>query len=220
MLAPLGLEKGKKFAPDARQAKLLTEGAQIGELMSMNISYAKRFENSYYRPDTKWAYVIMFDPEQEAPNYSQLDERADYFYEAVTSSKGMVSTTPGIGQAYLGAYKDKDNNWFDGGKNYKLTVPANPPAKQFWSFTIYDTYNRVGIDNKTQNADISSRDDLKKNADGSVDLYFGPQATAGLEKNWLQTNPGNAWFAYFRLYGPQEAYLNRTWKLPDIEKVN
>jgi len=70
MLAPLGLEKGKKFQPDARQAKLLTEGALIGELMSMNISYAKRFENSYYRPDTKWAYVIMFDPEQETPNYS------------------------------------------------------------------------------------------------------------------------------------------------------
>jgi len=132
----------------------------------------------------------------------------------------MVSTTPGIGQAYLGAYKDKDNNWFDGGKNYKLTVPASPPAKQFWSFTIYDTYNRVGIDNKTQNADISSRDDLKKNADGTVDLYFGPQAPAGYEKNWLQTNPGKAWFAYFRLYGPEEAYLNRTWKLPDIETVN
>ena len=66
MLAPLGLEKGKKFQPNERQIKLLTEGALIGELMSMNISYAKRFENSYYRPDTKWAYVIMFDPSQES----------------------------------------------------------------------------------------------------------------------------------------------------------
>jgi hypothetical protein len=221
MLAPLGLEKDKKFQPSERNARLLTEGALMGELMSMNISYAKRFENSYYRPDTKWAYVIMFDPGQEKEYFSELDERADYFYEAVTSSKGMVSTTPGIGQAYLGAFKDKNDKWFDGGKTYKLTVPANPPAKQFWSLTIYDTYDRVGIDNKTQNADISSRDEgLRKNPDGSVDLYVGPSAPPGYEKNWLQTNPGKAWFAYFRLYGPLEPYLNRNWKLPDFEMVN
>ena len=78
----------------------LVQGELVGELMSMNISYAKRFENFYYRPGTKWAYVIMFDPSQEKKNYGERDERADYFYEAVASSKGMVSTTPGIGQAY------------------------------------------------------------------------------------------------------------------------
>jgi murein L,D-transpeptidase YafK len=198
----------------------LAQGALVGELMSINISYAKRFENSYYRPGTKWAYVIMFDPSQEKKNYSELDERADYFYEAVTSSKGMVSMTPGIGQAYLGAYKDKNDKWFDGGKTYKLTVPPNPPAKQFWSLTIYDTYNRIGIDNKTQNTDLSSRDEgLRKNPDGSVDLYVGPEAPAEYEKNWLQTNPGEAWFAYFRLYGPLEPYLSWSWKLPDFEDV-
>jgi len=189
--------------------------------MAMNLSYAKRFEHAYYRPDTKWAYVIMFDPSQEKPHYSELDERADYFYEAVTSSKGMVSTTPGIGQAYLGAYKDKHNQWFDGSKTYKLTVPPNPPAKQFWSLTIYDTYNRVGIANQTQNVDISSRDEgLRQNPDGSVDLYVGPTAPVGHEKNWLQTSPGKAWFAYFRLYGPLEPYLDRSWKLPDFELVH
>ena len=221
MLQPLGLEKGKKLAPNERQTRLLTEGAHLGELMAMNISYAKRFENSYYRPDTKWAYVIMFDPSQEKQYFSELDERADYFYEAVTASSGMVSTTPGIGQAYLGAYKDRNDRWFDGAKTYKLTVPANPPAKQFWSFTIYNTYDRVGIDNKTQNADLSSRDEgLRRNPDGSVDLYFGPSAPKGYEKNWLQTNPGKAWFAYFRLYGPLEPYLNRTWRLPDIEQTS
>jgi hypothetical protein len=189
--------------------------------MAMNISFAKRFEDSYYRPDSKWAYVIMLDPSQERPNYSELDERADYFYEAVTTSSGMVSKTPGVGSAYLGAYKDKNDRWFDGGKTYKLAGPPNPPAKQFWSLTIYDTYDRVGIDNKTQNADVSSRDDgLRKNADGSVDIYVGPTAPAGFEKNWVQTNPGKAWFAYFRFYGPLEPYFNRSWKLPDIEMVS
>ena len=221
MLQPLGLEKDKKFQPNERQVRLLTEGAQLGELMSMDISYAERFEDPYYRPDTKWAFVVMMDPGQEKKYFSELDERADYFYEAVTMSKGMVSTTPGIGQAYLGAYKDKNDRWFDGGKTYKLTVPPNPPAKQFWSFTIYDTYDRVGIDSKTQNADLSSRDEgLRKNADGSVDLYFGPTAPQGYEKNWIPTIPGKAWFAYFRLYGPLQPYLDRSWKLPDIEQTS
>ena len=133
----------------------------------------------------------------------------------------MVSTTPDIGQADLGAYKDRNDRSFDGAKTYKLTVPANPPAKQFWSFTIYNTYDRVGIDNKTQNADLSSRDEgLRRNPDGSVDLYFGPSAPKGYEKNWLQRDPGKAWFAYFRLYGPLEPYLNRTWRLPDIEQIS
>ena len=101
--------------------------------------------------------------------------------------------------------------------NYlERSVPPNPPAKQFWSLTIYDTRDRVGIDNKTQNADVSSRDEgLRKNSDGSVDLYVGPTAPTGYEKNWLQTNPGKAWFAYFRLHGLLEPYLSRTWKLPD-----
>src|SRR5262245_57712579 len=89
MLVALGLEKGKPFKPNERQTRLLTDGAFMGEMMAMNISYAKRFENSYYRPDTKWAYVIMFDPSQERQYYSELDERADYFYEACTSSSGM-----------------------------------------------------------------------------------------------------------------------------------
>jgi hypothetical protein len=136
-------------------------------------------------------------------------------------TEGMASSSPGIGSAYLGAYKDNDNKWLDGGKSYTLHVPPNPPAKNFWSFTIHDVYDRVGIDNKTKLADISSRQEvLQKNEDGSVDLYFGPEAPAGKESNWLQTNPGQAWFAYFRFYGPLEPYFDRSWKLPDIEPLS
>jgi hypothetical protein len=216
MLKPLGIEKGQPFKPTEAQIKLLTDGAMVGELMAMDMSFNKRFDNAYYRPDSKWAYVIMFDPTQETKNYSQLDERNDYFYEAVTSTKGMVSKTPGVGQAYLGAYKDKNDQWFDGGKLYKLHVPADVPAKQFWSLTVYDTYDRVLIDNKEGVADKSSIMDLVRNADGTTDLYIGPKAPAGFEKNWIPSVPGKAWFAYFRLYGPEKPYFDRSWKLPDI----
>jgi hypothetical protein len=221
MLAPLGVEKGKPFAPDDRQRRILIQGAETGELMAMNFSFNKRFEGARYRPDAHWVYVLeLKDPNQEDENYTQLDQRTAWFYEAVTVSKGMMSRTPGLGQAYLGAYHDKAGSWFDGGKTYKLRVPSNPPAKQFWSLTIYDTRTRCLIDNPQNIADKSSRlPDLAKNTDGSVDLYVGPVSPAGGEKNWIPTIPGRAWFAYFRLYGPLESYLDQSWPLPDIEEV-
>ncbi len=131
----------------------------------------------------------------------------------------MMSTTPGFGQAYLGSYTDKDGHALDGGQSYRLHVPPDVPAKQFWSVTLYDIDTRALIQNKGQIADRSSRMDLRKNADGSVDIYFGPIAPEGFEKNWIPTVPGRAWFTWFRLYAPLEPYLKRTWPLPDIEKA-
>jgi hypothetical protein len=47
----------------------------------------------------------------------------------------------------------------------------------------------------------------------------GPTAPIGLEKNWIPSVPGRAWFTYFRLYAPLQAYFTKTWALPDFEKV-
>ena len=132
----------------------------------------------------------------------------------------MVTTTPGVGQIYLGTYKDKDGNWLDGGKTYKMRVAPDAPVANFWSLTVYDTDTRALIDNAEQRADLSSRMDLKKNADGSVDLYVGPKAPEGMESNWVQSIPGKSWFPYFRLYGPTEPFFDRKWVLDDIEEVN
>jgi hypothetical protein len=219
MLRPLGIEKGKPFEPDVRQAKILEDGARRGELMAQANSFANRSPEALYRKDARWRYVILFDPSQEAATYTQLDERADYFYEAVTTTKGMVTKTPGVGQAYLGVYQDKSGAWFDGGKSYRLHVPPNPPAKLFWSLTLYDALTRVLLENPQQISDRSSREDIQKNADGSVDIYLGPTAPKGFEKNWIPTLPGKAWFAMFRFYGPEQAYFDRSYALPDIELV-
>jgi hypothetical protein len=109
--------------------------------------------------------------------------------------------------------------WFDGGRSYRLRGPPNPPIKLFWSVTIYDVDTRALILNEQKIADRSSRMDLRKNADGSVDIYCGPKAPAGFEKNWIPTVPGKNWFAYFRFYQPTEAYFDRSWPLPDFEQV-
>lgn len=221
MLKPLGIENGKPFAPDARQKKILEEATVVGEAMGMNLSFNQRFEGTRYRPDAHWEFVVppWFNVLQDEGNTTQFDERTGLYYEAYGMSYGSVTKTRGVGQTYLGAYKDKEGRPFDGGKTYRLRVPPNAPAKLFWSVTLYDMDTRCLIQNKTQKPDRVSREDLDKNADGSVDLYLGPTSPKGHEKNWIQTVPGKAWFAYLRLYGPLEAYYDRSWAIPDIENV-
>lgn len=220
MLASLGIEKDKPFNPNTQQRQALEQGAQIGELIAKANTFAKRFPDAQYWPDRHWDTVLnIAEPSQRVAYYDQLWERSAWFYEAVTNTKGMVSKTPGLGQTYLGAYTDAKGDWLDGGKTYRLHVGTPPPAKQFWSMTVYDIDSRCLIDNPQRKADLSSRQDLKKNADGSVDLYFGPTAPKGFENNWVQTLPGKHWFSYFRLYAPTEAYFDKSWKLDDITVV-
>ena len=219
MLRPLGLEKGKAFKPDARQTKTLTEAALVGEAMAKANSADRRFAGSKYRPDAHWDFALQLDADNPAAFWELLDERASWFYEAVGAGPAMAPKRPGSNSAYLGAYKDKAGEWLDGGKSYRLRVPANPPIKLFWSVTLYDIDTRALIVNDQKIADRSSRMDLRTNRDGSVDIYCGPTAPAGFEQNWIPTVPGKNWFAYFRFYQPTEPYFDRSWPLPDFEKV-
>jgi hypothetical protein len=170
-------------------------------------------------PGRQWKNAILLEADQETENYTALDERTAWFYEAVTLTAGMTTKTPGKGQVYLGVQKDGNGKWLQGGNNYTLRIPPNPPVEQFWAMTLYDTETRCFSENKHEIAGLDSRMDLVKNADGSVDLYFGPKPPEGLEKNWIPTVPGKGWFAYFRLYAPTEAYFDHSWGLPDLVRV-
>lgn len=215
----LGIEKGKPFKPDARQKKILEDAVVVGEAMAKANTSDKRVEPPFWK-GTNWKHALVVSVDQRTPNYDQLDERAAWFYEAVVISKAMLTQTPGVGQRYIASYKDKDGKWLDGGKTYKLHVPANPPAKQFWSATAYDEGTRQMVVTEQGRPDISSRKkDIVKNVDGSIDVYFGPKAPAGKEANWVQTVPGKGWFTYFRFYGPTEAFFDKSWSLPDIELI-
>ena len=216
----LGIEKGKPFNPDERQVEILKEASLVGEAMAQANSFESRFPGVKYREDASWEYVIFLDPSQRVGEYEQLDERAAYTYEAVTTSAGMTTKTPGVGSAYLGGYRDSSGDWLDGSRNYRLSIPPNAPMKQFWSVTVYSQETRCLINNGTGRADRSSRHDLVKNADGSIDLYFGPdKAPEGLENNFVKTVGGEGWFVYFRLYAPTEPYFDRSWPLPDVERL-
>jgi hypothetical protein len=219
MLKPLGIEKGKPFNPDERQKKILTEAADFGYRMAQTISMQPRFDSVVVYPKTHWEWVLMLNPNQETANYSQLDERTDYTFEALTVAKGMKLKIPGAGSQYLSAAKDKDGEWLDGAKNYLLHIPANAPVKEFWSIIVYDNGNRSMINNGARYALSSDQPTFETNSDGSVDIYFGPSAPSGKEKNWIKTIPGKGWFTYFRAYSPTEAFFDKSWRLPDIEKI-
>jgi hypothetical protein len=215
----LGIEKGKPYNPDARQKKILEEAAVVGEAMAKANTSDKRVEPAFW-PGTNWKHALVVSVDQRMPGYDQLDERAAWFYEAVAISKAMLTQAPGVGQRYIAAYKDRDGNWLSGGNTYRLRVPANAPVRQFWSVTAYDEGTRQMVVTEQGRPDISSRKaDIVKNSDGSVDVYLGPTAPQGKEANWVQTVPGKGWFAYFRFYAPTEPFFDKSWALPDFEKI-
>lgn len=219
MLRPLGIMPGVTFNPTAEQKETFEEAALVGEAMARANSYEKRFEGARVWEGKYWEQALFItDTDQDLDTHTQLDERASWFYEAIGVTDGMMGKIVGAGQVYLEAQKDSDGHWLDGGKNYKLTVPANAPVKQFWSVTLYDNDDRCLIDTG-ELPDKSSRMELELNNDGSVDLYFGPTLPAGAPKtNWTKTVPGEGWFTYFRFYAPTQPYFDRSWQLPDIVK--
>lgn len=219
-LKPLGIEKGKAFKPNARQQKILEEALIVGEAMAKANGYDTRLKEAEYVEGSQWDFPLVVNPSQREEHIDQLDGRAAWTYEALGISKGMTTTKIGIGSIYLGEYQSKDGEWLDGSKSYKLHVPPNPPAKNFWSVTVYHNLTRYLIQNGNEIADKSSRGDITKNKDGSVDIYFGPTAPVGMEKNWIKTVEDEAWFAYFRLYGPLQEFFDRSWVLSDIEETS
>ena len=221
MLKSIGIEKGKPFNPDKRLTEILKQGVLVGEAMTKALDFFNpRFLNSHYVEGSNWEYASVCSPSQRHENHDDLDERAAWFYEAVTNDPMMHGQETGVGQVYMSAYKDVDSEWLDTGVDYVLNVAANAPAKEFWSMTIYDVDTRCITVNNTKQADRSSRMDLLENSDGSVTLYIGPTKPEGDKaRNWIETVAGKGWFPYFRFYSPDKPFLDKTWILPDIQKA-
>jgi hypothetical protein len=221
MLAAIGIVKGRPFNPDERMRRILREAALVGGNMALVTSYAPRLPVRRYQ-DRRWFEIGNTGyPEFLQDGHVMLDGISLMGWFATVSSRAMVRPILGKGSVYMWTYRDGQGEWLNGGTTYRLRLPAGIPAASFWSIVVYDVWTRSTLANGQAIASINSYDKrLRSNADGSIDLSFGPDAPDGDEANWIRTVPGKGWFTILRLYGPLEGYMDRSWKPSDVERAN
>ena len=223
--AAIGIQKGKPFAPDARMKKILTDAVAIGNATSRALTFRARDEAFNLYKNSAWKLIAGKDTDYQwlrdgGAGGRNLDNRIYMFYQATVNTPAMMVKMVGLGSQYAAAYTDKTGGYLDGSKTYKLHLPPNAPAKNFWSIVVYDPQTRSMLQtSQPLPSKASGRDKLIENSDGSIDLYYGPKAPTGKEANWTQTVPGKGWFAYLRLYGPLEPWFNDTWRIGEFELV-
>ncbi len=217
--ASIGILKGKPFAPDARMKKILTEAAAVGDATARAIAYRLRGKEGYFFDNSNWRQAFFGGYKFEwLPGVANLDAAAFFFFLATGVTPAMDTKIVGEGSTYPWTPLDSNNHPLDGGKNYKLHLPPHIPVKTFWSVIVYSTQTRSMLQTDYRFPSVSSQNkDLLVNDDGSVDVYFGPKPPPGKKPNWVQTVPGQTWFTILRLYGPLEAWFNKTWRPGEIE---
>ena len=221
LLAAIGIEKGKPFAPDARMKKILTEAASVGSATARAVATRPRSQDAFHYPNSGWRKLFAGgDYRFLQDDVRQLDARLFYFFYATVNTPALVRKMVGVGSQYAAAFVDAKGQPLDGAKNYHLHLPPNIPAKNFWSVVLYDNQTRSMLQTDQQFPSIGSqRKGIVINPDTSVDLYFGPKPPPGKESNWVQTLPGKGWNTLFRLYGPLDAWFDKTWQPGEIEEI-
>jgi hypothetical protein len=222
LLAALGIEQGKPFAPDARMKVLLERAARAGRDQMLVAGFASSRPDRLVWQDRTWEWAALRyeNGDFERPTGIDVEARDRWFSQAVGASPKMFLRTTDAGSLYWLGLRDKAGAYLDGGKTYKLSVPQPVPQQLFWSITVYDSGTRSQIQTDQDKAALRSLVELKDVATtGTTDLYFGPNAPAGTEGQWIKTTPGKGWFVYFRLYGPKGPAFDGSWKPGDFEAM-
>ncbi len=216
-LRTLGIEKGKRFTPNETAKAALEAGlAEAKALLAAryDAGFPAFFEGTHWTMPTSPEAIEGQSTDYANPDAYAVDARGLAYSYAYIALKRL-----GVGQYYLINIKDKDGNAYDGSRTYRLRVPANAPVDQYWSVTAYDRETHALIKGVDRASRASNAGDLQKNADGSVDVWFGPKAAAGKGSNWVPTDPQRRFELMFRLYGPTKALFDKAWALPDVEQA-
>lgn len=216
-LKSVGIEQGKPFNPSGGKREILEQAAREAKDW-LDLRYEALF-TPYYEGG-RWALPVAPDViEGLANNFSKpgvypVDDRGAFYSFAYSSVKHL-----GSGQFYLVTIRDKAGAPFSGADTYRLNVPANAPVDLYWSATAYDRQTHALIKNVPRSSRGSNVPEVQKNPDGSFDVYFGPKAPAGKDGNWVPTDPERGFEVMMRFYGPKKPLFDKSWRLPDIEKM-
>jgi hypothetical protein len=219
LLAGIGIERGRPFEPDEAMQEALLEGLARA-YDHMQRTFVNEATEPWW-PDRQWQVWKFAEGQPEAgfPYVTDdrvlVDERAGGSYFWIT----YLPKSLGGGTFYLTGLRDSDGEFFNGSDTYRLRVPADTPADDFWSVIVYSMRTK-GFVEGVETVGLSSQvlDRMQRNEDGSVDVYFAPKAPPDLQSNWIPT--GEDFFLLFRLYGPTKPLFERIWKLGDVERVD
>jgi len=220
MLRSLGIGHGLTFNPDAATKKVLDAAADEAHQWLME-GYATNGTPIWPKTDRKWRFLLDI-PLAEGTKLTFI-KPADAMYFDVRGAAWFAMFGPVVPpppQLYIKTFVTDKNERLDGSHTYRLHVAPNVPTSQFFAVDVYDAGTAaffrdtpiVGVD--------SYKSSLKKNADGSVDVFLGPKAPAGEESNWIPTKAGKPYFVMFRIYGPKKEAVDGSWILDNIVRVN
>jgi hypothetical protein len=221
----LGIRKDEAFQPSEKRRDLLNQGALAGNAIARAVAFSPRAPEAYLygEENSKW-FTMFYGNDYKylidgGKGGTDQDARLAFFYLATVNTPAMILKIPGVGSQYALIARDRGGAWLEGSRSYSMRIPADAPAKDFWSLVVYDTQTRSML--QTQNQRYPSvnnmRLDLITEPDGSTLLTFGPNRPAANQGNWIQTRPGKSWFAILRLYGPLGPWFDKTWRPGELE---
>lgn len=222
MATLLGIEKGIDFKPDQEMLKILEEAEKVAFAMQSTLSLKSVAPTApaYPGTDSKWEFCFQTkSPSFDDVHHLELYERAAFTHQAMTGANAMVLNLRGKGSKYIFTSKDTEDKHLNGSNNYKLKLPANIPAKDFWSICVYNAKTRSILNTGRPMSAINSYMDLPVNKDGSIDVYFGPTPPTQGEQSWIKTNSEDGFFMYLRLYGPLEPFYDKSWQINNVELI-
>ncbi|WP_261818177.1 DUF1254 domain-containing protein [Vibrio gallicus] len=214
----LGIEKGTPFKPSPEMQQVFIEAAKIATAEIRGATFSPDKEMVVY-DDRAWYTPLISGYEFKDENgVLNLSERAVFHFYATGTTPDMVTEEVGKGSAYLIGSRDADGQLYDGSKHYTVTLPKGIPVANFWSFMIYDNQTRSMLETDQRSAGVDGlKKGLRTNKDGSITIHFAPKAPKGWENNWVQTMPNKGFNLLFRVYGPTEAWFDKSWRPGDLE---
>jgi hypothetical protein len=222
LLASIGIRHGQPFNPDARMKKILVEAAAVGAATVRTVAARPRDDLFYVYPgESVWTTPFPGGSQEFIQDGARLlDARSMFHFLAAGLTPAMATKMVGRGSQYIMTHTDSKFAPLSGSNTYSVHLPANVPAKDFWSFTVYDNQTRSWLQTDQQFPALDgNKEGLVQNEDGSYDVFIGPAPPKGMENNWIQTIPGRGWNMMFRLYGPLESWFDKSWRPGEPELV-